>query len=374
VTFYQYFADKEDLFGHLATAVIREVNAIAKGLREVGKDEAGWHELHQFIDSYAETYVRYGPVFHIFETAAETTDIVRRARAEAASANVAEIVRRLREPALRGDQLQPVTGMLLGATARVFYTAAVLQQAAPAFYTPHRVRIAITDLWHRTLFGLDPKVNVHFGGGDDAPVLGFDPTMRGVEEAHTKASELTGTAQSTRDALLAAGQEVFVTRGYHGTRVDDIVSAAGLSHGAFYRYFENKAHFARTLVLEAIAPLSSALATIPVIEQDDPAGSETLRAWLRRYNETQIGETAIIRVWTDATLHDPALGVDAAAALDWGRRQLVRFLQPRDFGDIDTEAVVTLAFLDAFGALRPSPTTLDAAQLIIERGLLGRPS
>jgi AcrR family transcriptional regulator len=372
VTFYQYFADKEDLFGHLATSVTREVNAIVKGLDSVGEDESGWRALHAFVTSYAMVYARYGPVFHIFETAAETTEIVRKARAEAATANVHEIVRALRAPKVEDDELRPTVGLLLGATARVFYTASALQHAAPDFYTDDRIRTAVSDLWHRALFGLIPAVNVHARGDEDAPLLDFDRTMRRVEEAHTKASELTETAQNTREALLDAGQDVFVTRGYHATRIDDVVAAAGLSHGAFYRYFENKAHFARTLVLEAIEPLSSALATIPVIEPNDPAATETLRTWLRRYNETQIGETAIIRVWTDATLHDPALGVDAAAALDWGRRQLVRFLQPRGFGDVDTEAVVALAFLDAFGTHRRSVSALDAALLVVERGLLGR--
>lgn len=348
------------------------MGAIVEQLDAVGKDAAGWRALHTFVSNYAEIYQRFGPVFHIFETAAQTTVLVQHARSEAASTNVRQIVQSLVSPDIAAEQLQATVGLLLGATARVFYTGAVLQQAAPNFYTDDRLRTAVADLWHRTLFGLDVAVNVHSGSAQPAPVLAFDRTMRRVEETHSQANGLTETAQNTREALLAAGQEIFAARGYHATRVDDIVTAAGLSHGAFYRYFENKAHFARTLVLEAIAPLSSALATIPTIEPDDPHGTESLRAWLRRYNETQLGETAIIRVWTDATLHDPALGVDAAAALDWGRRQLVRFLQNRGFGDVDVEAVVTLAFLDAFGTHRRSDTTLDAALLTIERGLLGR--
>ncbi|MGH2404753.1 MAG: TetR family transcriptional regulator [bacterium] len=34
---------------------------------------------------------------------------------------------------------------------------------------------------------------------------------------------------TTRDRLLAAAMEVFATRGYHGTAVDDIVAASGTS-------------------------------------------------------------------------------------------------------------------------------------------------
>jgi len=76
-------------------------------------------------------------------------------------------------------------------------------------------------------------------------------------------------------------------------------------------------------------------------------------------------------VWVDATSDDPSLKVESAAALDWGRARMVRFLQARRFGDIDTEALVMVALLDAFGARRRAPSMVDAAAHIIERGLLG---
>ena len=62
---------------------------------------------------------------------------------------------------------------------------------------------------------------------------------------------------------------------------------------------------------------------------------------------------------------------DSAAALDWGRRRMAHLLRPRDFGDLDAEAVVMVAFLGTFGARR-TPATIDAAAHVIECGLLGR--
>jgi hypothetical protein len=47
-------------------------------------------------------------------------------------------------------------------------------------------------------------------------------------------------------------------------------------------------------------------------------------------------------------------------------------LQPRRFGDLETEAVVMVALLGVFGARPRSAAAVDAAALIIERGLLGR--
>ncbi len=45
---------------------------------------------------------------------------------------------------------------------------------------------------------------------------------------------------ATREKLLAAAETVFGTRGYENTRITDIVSEAGISHGLFYRHFADK--------------------------------------------------------------------------------------------------------------------------------------
>ncbi|MCG5219131.1 TetR/AcrR family transcriptional regulator [Streptosporangium sp. KLBMP 9127] len=49
------------------------------------------------------------------------------------------------------------------------------------------------------------------------------------------------TAAETRKRLLHAAAEVFAQRGYDGTRVTDIATAAGVSNGALYAHFGSKA-------------------------------------------------------------------------------------------------------------------------------------
>ncbi|MEV0349947.1 helix-turn-helix domain-containing protein [Nonomuraea sp. NPDC050680] len=49
------------------------------------------------------------------------------------------------------------------------------------------------------------------------------------------------TAAETRERLLRAAAEVFAERGYEGTRVADIATAAGVSNGALYAHFGSKA-------------------------------------------------------------------------------------------------------------------------------------
>jgi AcrR family transcriptional regulator len=184
---------------------------------------------------------------------------------------------------------------------------------------------------------------------------------------------LNAAGRRTLHALMEAGRDVFVARGFHRTRINDIADAAGLSHGAFYRYFPGKDELAQLLAVRAIQQVSTALADVPTAAAlEGPVGRAALRRWLRGYNASQATETAMIRVWVDAARQDAGLRTDSAAAIDWGRRRMAQFLAPRDFGDVDTEAVVLIALLGAFGARPRATPALDAAAHVIEQGFLGR--
>ena len=91
------------------------------------------------------------------------------------------------------------------------------------------------------------------------------PTATRSRDAALTAREATATTAtapdpSVRDRLVAAAAEVFAERGYEGTRVQEIVRRAGLSTGAIYTNFRNKAD----LLLAAVgtAQVDSLFATI----------------------------------------------------------------------------------------------------------------
>ena len=378
--FYQYFSSKEDVFRHLAGQVARELVASAEALAPVTADAAGWRSLRAWVARHGEIYDRYEPVFEAHEAAAESDEAVASGSARIADRTVAGVRAKLTTSLLPKRQLDEVIAILLECMTRTRGVAGIVAPAlaqvpgGTSAYPRSRVDDAMTDIAHRTLVGkMDPAVNVHAPAKRRPPRLPMGPVMLEGLQADDGPDDLSPTGARTLAALLAAGHEVLVARGYHGTRVDDIAAAAGVSHGAFYRYFDNKEHLVRLLAVRAIRTVSVALADIPdIADTPGTATSATLRQWLRRYHTTQASEAAMIRVWLDATADDPSLQPESAAALDWGRRRMAQFLEPRGFGDIDTEALVMVALLDALGARQPGPSTVPATAHIIERGFLGR--
>ncbi len=371
-SFYQYFSSKEDVFRHLAGQVARQLSASTEALGLVTADLEGWQSLRAWVGRHADIYDRYESVFRAFEAAAESDEAVGPGATRTAERNASRFGSKLAATALPPRKLDPVVSLLLECLTRTQEDMRALRLAAPAAYPDERVDDALTDVMHRSLFGLVGDVNVHPPAEHRPPTLGFGPVMRDALRREDASPELTAAGRRTLTALEDAGRQVFVTRGYHSTRIDDVVAAAGVSHGAFYRYFQGKDHLAHVLAVRAIRRVSTALTAIPDPDHDAAADRAALRRWLRRYNTTLATEAAMIRVWGDAALQDPTLRSDSAAALDWGRRSMARFLGPREFGDVDTDAVVMLALLSAYGVRQRPATVTDAAAHIIERGLLGR--
>jgi TetR/AcrR family transcriptional regulator, mexJK operon transcriptional repressor len=107
-------------------------------------------------------------------------------------------------------------------------------------------------------------------------------------------TEIRTAAPLTRSALkrqtiLAAGQDLFLTRGYQGTSVDQIAAAAAVSKQTVYKHFGDKQELLLAIVAEALERIVSpfldriaALAQSTDLESDLVAlASDYLRAVLQ---------------------------------------------------------------------------------------------
>src|SRR5271169_715978 len=91
--------------------------------------------------------------------------------------------------------------------------------------------------------------------------------------ATTSPAALTAKGRQTRAALEQAARKLFAERGFHGTTLADITSAAGKSAAVFYRYFADKedllAALAESFLHQVVAPSGLSL-QLPEAPDDDP--------------------------------------------------------------------------------------------------------
>jgi len=134
------------------------------------------------------------------------------------------------------------------------------------------------------------------GGADTGPADGATPEPKRAR------------GRATRARLIDAGVKSFSRKGFHATRVDDIVKRAKTSHGTFYLYFSSKDELFAQLVTEVAGEFRRLTEDLPVI-RDNAEGRAALEVWLRAFIDLYGHYGPLIRSWTDAESPDGGAGV-----------------------------------------------------------------
>jgi AcrR family transcriptional regulator len=175
------------------------------------------------------------------------------------------------------------------------------------------------------------------------------PSTRGGAPAQKRALRAQG--KKTIRKLLDAGIKVLDARGYHATRVDDIVKMAKTSHGTFYLYFANKDDLLAALiqdVSEQIEELAQSLGPV----SSGKAGYNELRTWLAGFSTLYEEYGAVIRAWTEAvegmSSDFARLGQSSMTSLSAILASRIREASPPGSIDPETAALAFLAMVERF--------------------------
>lgn len=111
----------------------------------------------------------------------------------------------------------------------------------------------------------------------------------------------TSRGERTAARLRDAARTVFAERGYAAARVEDIVAGAGVSHGTFYTYFENKAAALDALIDVTAADLQA------VVEEpwEGPDAARAIAAVIERFVEVFASQADVMGTWLEASAHEP---------------------------------------------------------------------
>lgn len=86
-------------------------------------------------------------------------------------------------------------------------------------------------------------------------------------------------AQETRNAILDAAEVVFQERGVSHTSLAEIATAAGVTRGAVYWHFANKADLFDAMIQRVFDPLEAKLAELQTHETENPVAALRAMTW-----------------------------------------------------------------------------------------------
>jgi AcrR family transcriptional regulator len=159
-------------------------------------------------------------------------------------------------------------------------------------------------------------------------------------------------AAERRQAIVAAGLDEFVARGFAATRLDDVAKRAGVAKGTIYLHFKDKEALFQELVRTALVPLIGRLTALPMAGGSARAIVETFaETFLREVVTTRRGD--IVRLIMAEGARFPALAefyyrevVERGMA---GMRKLIEYGIAR--GEIQNPALVNFPQLVVAPAL-----------------------
>ncbi|MGH9274351.1 MAG: TetR/AcrR family transcriptional regulator [Acidimicrobiales bacterium] len=364
--FYQYFSSKDDVFWKLAAELGHEMVELGDQLDTVTPDADGVASLAAWIDEFTTLYATYSPVFSAFQAASRDHEPLARG-----SSSISD---RLGTALLHGFEVhghgtrpaKMATGLVAVLIRCSFYWESI-----PGALPRERLIDGLAQFVHRLFIGPIEGVNLPSPTTRRRPQPAEPPVVIPTSD-HGRALRPRG--EQTRQRLLEAGTKVLPTRGYHDARVDDIVEVAGVSHGSFYRYFDNKDDFFRVLAEQASRRMIELLGAFP-----DDGDADALRRWLEDWFATYESNGWVISTWQEMHSSEPTLvefGQQVAAAV---LARLMDVLDERGFGDPMVDALALLALIERIPysvftlGFTAQSDAIEAMVTIIRRGLMGLP-
>jgi AcrR family transcriptional regulator len=167
-----------------------------------------------------------------------------------------------------------------------------------------------------------------------------------------------------REAIFDAALRLFRERGFHGTSINEIGAASGVTGPAIYRHFDGKAEVLAEAIREGTRRIAAA--TRPALAAEHLEPGEALESLVRSYVEVALDNADIYAAYVLELRHlDDALRKPLRRSLrvhreDWKR--LVQAVRP-DLEDEQARTLVKMATLSVT-SLCLEPSRLDREALV----------
>jgi AcrR family transcriptional regulator len=247
-------------------------------------------------------------------------------------------------------------------TLSVFLQLALFPDTPPSVLTSLRLHASA-----------DPVADV------DAVEVPAAPDTAGLSVTERTAT-LSKRAVATVAALADAGAAQFRAHGYRSTSVDDIVEAADVARGTFYKYFSDKQDLLAAIGAEIYG--AGLIFADRVADVDPVADEATLQQWLATYVEFYDRYSGCIDAWAEGTTDDPTIvgiGEHGQVMMDIGAaRMLIRRPGPYPFDPVVSALILRALVTRVPQAALDMPEPMGGDEVVellmtcIRRGFFGR--
>ena len=149
--------------------------------------------------------------------------------------------------------------------------------------------------------------------------------------------------------LTAAALELFVEKGFAGTRLDDVAARAGVSKGTLYLYFDSKEALFKAVIQEGIVPILEAGAGM--VDSFTGGSADLLRGvileWWKRIGTTSLAGVPKLMISEAGNFPELAAYYNDTVIIR-GRELLRRILQRGiargEFRVVDVETAIDVIF------------------------------
>jgi len=157
--------------------------------------------------------------------------------------------------------------------------------------------------------------------------------------------------EQTRARLLDAAKEIFEENGFLDARISDIAERAGLSHGAFYHYFDSKEQIFREIAEMLDDELAEPMDSVIFSQGSSADPHERLQTALRQHLERYRDEARIMGVIEQVSRYDAhvnAARMGSQKHFAERSERAIRRLQKQGLADARVDPAIAA---DALGAM-----------------------
>ena len=169
-------------------------------------------------------------------------------------------------------------------------------------------------------------------------------------------------AAENRETVINVASRLFRERGFDGIGLKDLMEAAGLTQGAFYKQFESKEDLAAQASKRALESASQRWSSAIAENPDDPLGAVIAFYLSAGHREEKLDGCPVVALGSDAARQGPGV----KAAFEEGIKAYLEVLGPllpkTDGEDSNRKAMIVLSTMVGAMTLSRAVNDPDLAQ------------